>query len=421
MSQSIETIDQGAASPAARTWGQWLLWIAAEDHCEWANPYVARLRTPLGVLLMGAVASLLCGLFVAPQGFAIFGAIVGIVVLGLAWPWVAMRGIRGSLEFAADRGREGKPTAARFVVTNSWPWPVWGLSVNEPLLAADGTPETTVALARIDGWSRATFNCTFTPSQRGVYPQEEVHIGSGFPFGLYGSTKPVEIAQKLIVWPQTFWLPPLPDESRRVDWRGEPSEACVGSQGTRMGPRDHRQGDTLRDVHWSKSARYDRLIVSEREAATVEDHTVVVDVDRTRHSGDGADSTFEWSLRIAASICEALVSRRGTVTLWLGSEEIAARSPGEELRRLLDAVAVFEAPVDVASRGRRRRGASASQVSIGAETTPARSGRFICLRTAGSTARKPADAWIAVDSSEDVAGQVLRGWRDGTRRPQRAS
>lgn len=426
MSQPAKTTASAETPTPTRTWIEWLRWIAVEDHLEWANPYVACLRTPLGVLICGAVAALLCGLCVAPQGYAIFGAILSVIALGLAWPWIAMKGVRGELDFATRRGREGKPFVADFVVVNRWPWPVWGLAVSDPLLAGQRDGEAVLALARIEGWSRATFKCTLTPEQRGLYPRQEVSLGSGFPFGLYTASRPVDVAKKLIVWPETFWLPPLADGASRPDWRGETSDACVGMQGTRLGPREHRPGDSLRDVHWAKSARYDQLIVSEREDASVEDHTVVVDIDPRRHAGDGPDSTLEWSLRIAASICEAVVGQRGSVSLWLGDEPLTANTPGDDLRRLLDAIAMLE-PGGRANAGKsRRRARTWSTIAIGTEQTPRTGERFLCVRPRSSPSRTEASsegsagAWIAVDAPGDVAGQVLRGWRSGVRRPSRA-
>lgn len=408
---------------APRSWTQWLRWVLVEDHCEWANQYVALLRTPLGILSMGAVASLLCGVYVAPQGYALFAAIVTVIVLGLVWPSVAMRGIRGRLVFESRRGREGKPAATKLLVTNRWPWPVWGLAIEEPMLADPDQSETVVALARVEGWSRATFNCAFTPSLRGEYPRTEVRIGSGFPFGLYRSSRPVEVAKRLIVWPETFWLPTLADPSHRRDWRGDQSDAYAGSQGTRLGPREHRHGDTLRDVHWAKSARYDRLIVSERESAAVEEVTVVVDVDPTRHSGEGRGSTLEWSLRIAASICEAVAGQRGAVTLRLGGREYSATGAGGELGRLLDEIALFD-PTDAAERGLASPSASGgpreSTIYIGPERSIRPAGRFICVRPPGRRNRSDASAWIVVDTGEDVAGQVLGGWCKRSRRSVRA-
>ncbi|MEN1678410.1 MAG: DUF58 domain-containing protein [Planctomycetota bacterium] len=412
---------------AKRTWLEWLAWIAITDHCPWANIYVAQLRTPLGVMLMSAMCALLCGLFIAPQGFAVFGAITSVVLIGLAWPWIAMRGISCRVVFVGQRGREGQPTPAKLVVTNRWPWPVWGLAVDDPL-SPERDRGPAVALARINGWSRSTFDCSFTPKRRGRFPKPGVSLGTGFPFGLYQSTKPVTAPQPLIVWPQTFWLPPIEVGAPRRHWTGVLSDSLTGTQGTRHGVRTFRPGDELRDVHWAKSARHDQLIVNEREASTVQRLALFVDVEPARHAGSGADSSLEWTLRIAASICESVAAQQGVIELWLGQKQLVAEGK-VALGGVLDAIALLDPSDEADSVAPTRRPPvenAVSAIAIGTDASPTRCEHSIVLDARGfGSQRLAADkrlgAWIPVSSPDDVPGQVLRGWRIGRRRVSRAT
>lgn len=431
-SPSASRLSPQQSGPSKRSWLTWLTWLATEDHCEWANRYVYWLKTPLGVLVLCALFSLLCGLFVAPQVFVLLVVILAVVAVGYAWPGIAVRGLNCRLVFSASRGREGKPTAAKLIVTNRWPWPVWGLAVDDPAFAratgalatgqtsdADATP---VALSRIDGWSRNSYDWTFIPPLRGVYPSSEVRVVTGFPFGLRTAARAVEVERTLTVWPETFWLPPLQQHQSRRDWAGELSESMVGTDGTRLGVRDYRQGDSLRDVHWAKSARHERLIVSEREASIVEDYKVVVDVDPENHSGSGSNSTLEWALKIAASICESVCSSRGRVELWLGSERISTGAGGEQLAELLDSIAKFDAlsPSRESANRTKRSAQHTHIISVGTEASVGLNGRSIVLRRDALAGCKEnqedvSSGWINIESSDDVPGQVLRGWRATTR------
>ncbi|MEM6328860.1 MAG: DUF58 domain-containing protein [Planctomycetota bacterium] len=434
--------------PPRLSWLAWLKWVATEDHCEWANRYVYWLKSPLGILLLCGVFALLCGVFVAPQVLLLLAVVAAVVLVGAAWPSVAVRGLRCQLIYAAPRGREGKPTQARLVVTNRWPWPVWGLAIDDPAFAhavgqtpdapaaaeptangptASGPTATQVALARIDGWSRSSYNWSFVPPRRGVYPSREVRIVTGFPFGLRRAARPVEVRRSLTVWPETFWLPPLEDQQTRRDWGGELSETAVGMDGTRLGARDFRPGDSLRDVHWAKSARHERLIVSEREASVVADCTVVVDVDPAHHAGVGGQSTLEWSLKIAASICESAASGRGRVNLWLGGVRHTSGAGGAKLAKLLDGIARFGAATQA---GTAEGGGAASAgpapaaqharpgesvISIGTDASGHLAGRAIVLSRRAFDSRAPSTqaphGWIQIEAAADVPGQVLRGWR----------
>lgn len=418
MSRLKTTVLPGPPAEPQRSWTEWIAWVATEDHCEWSNRYVIWIKTPLGVLATGALCSLLCGLFVSPQGYVLFTAIASVVAVGLAWPFVAVRGIRCRLLFETRRGREGRASTARLIVTNRWPWPVWGLAVNDPLFS--GGKEAALALARVEGWSTATFNCSLTPSQRGVYPNREVDLSTGFPFGLYQASRPADVPRRFIVWPQTFWLPPLSAATGRSHWRGSVSDARSGNEGTRLGVRDHRVGDSLRDVHWAKTARYDRLIVSERESVNIEHTTVIVDLDPAAQAGLKIDPTLEWRLRIAASLCESFAANQGLVDLWLGGMKVSAGRSVGDFQRLLDEVAQFD-PSGAPTAAR-----VTSRIASGVVITISANGMSIVLRRSGSfeTAQPPNSQqapWIEVDSLDDVPGQVLRRWRLNERRVSRAS
>ena len=44
-------------------------------------------------LALTAIAALLCGLFVAPQGFVVFASVAAVIVVGCVWPWFESSGI----------------------------------------------------------------------------------------------------------------------------------------------------------------------------------------------------------------------------------------------------------------------------------------------------------------------------------------
>src|SRR5437762_1884358 len=84
--------------------------VLTRDYCPSIDPYLLDwTRTPLGILGIAAVASALCGAFLHPNGYVLLGGIVAVVVLGLVWPWLSLRGLHGTLTFSATRAREGEP------------------------------------------------------------------------------------------------------------------------------------------------------------------------------------------------------------------------------------------------------------------------------------------------------------------------
>ena len=71
-----------------------------------------RLYHPLAVLTFAGLAALLCGLFLHPQGFVLFGGIAAVIGLGIVWPWLGLRGVRGAITFGGTGRRANGPSHA---------------------------------------------------------------------------------------------------------------------------------------------------------------------------------------------------------------------------------------------------------------------------------------------------------------------
>lgn len=390
--------------------------VGGRDRWPWLDSCLATIGSPLGVLLSGAVCSLLSGLFVAPQGYAILAVVLATTVAGAAWPWIAVRGLDGTLTFTAHRGHEGRPTQARVTLSNRWPFPVWGLTV-EGIFSASG-PDAEVALACIRGWSKSTYVLDITPTRRGVFPDATPVVATGFPFGLVRSVRPIGVERRLVVWPETFELPPLTTFKSISNRFSDSISSHTGRSGVREGLREFRRGDSLRDIHWSKSATYDRLVVSERQGASRQEAVVTVDVAPERHYGVGRDSSLEWALRLAASLCKTVVADDGAVELRLGSERVRAAGAPGSLEKLLDAIASHahsNPPCRHTRFDRCRLDHNAACFEIGTRPSLERRVRSIVLDPAGfgaatAAATEDCEAWMVLRSSMDVAGQLRAAW-----------
>jgi uncharacterized protein (DUF58 family) len=317
----------------------------SEDFCPWANRYVYWLKQPIGWFLVAAAASLLIGLFLAPQGLVMFGIIASVVLLGVAWPWIGTRGLVCRLAFDRQRGREGEPIGVVVTVVNRWPWPAWGLMVEESFFSHGESEDwvsergnrPAIALARIPGWSNTTFRFDFRPDRRGVYPTAPPGLATGFPFGLWRARRPIVIENEILVWPETVKLTSSPPVSGRQSTAvGSPIDRA-GDDGDSIGARPFREGDSLRLVNWAQTARHDRLILRERQANAHRSVRLTIDLYQRHHSISSAES-LEWAIRVGASLCQEFHAHHFRVECVFGDRRLSVASPSG-LSRLFDELA----------------------------------------------------------------------------------
>lgn len=313
--------------------------VLTYDFCPWANRFVYWMKQPIAALSLAMAAALALAIFVRPVALVAFVAILVVVVLGYLWPWVAVRGLAAHLHFMQTRVAEGEEARAMVQVTNTWPWPVWGLAVE-----GDVGGTASVALAQVPGWSTAEFGWPVTPRCRGIHPQQPPRLVTGFPFGLRLASRPVEVERRLLVWPRTVTLDTLLDAAETRPSDEFFSAVRVGESGDIAGTRPFRHGDSLRRVHWAQTARTGAMVVTERQAPVLSAVRVVFDPDLALHEGDGPDSTLEWSVRIAASICAAYQKQQAAVECCHGRETIRIAHGDVGLRGFLDALARFAPP-----------------------------------------------------------------------------
>ncbi|THF82213.1 DUF58 domain-containing protein [Cohnella fermenti] len=122
------------------------------------------------------------------------------------------------------------------------------------------------------------------------------------------------------------------------------------------GVRDYRNGDSMKQVNWSATAKTGRLLVNKRESMTDNDLIVMLnaelmDADANRRV---MPEVFEDAVSYAASILQSLIGGGGKAGIIfngkvIGRDEvplrIEPRSGREHLFRLLHLMAVFEAEV----------------------------------------------------------------------------
>lgn len=297
---------------------------------RWSQRLRHRLASPLGVLLLAGMVAVLIGLTLHHRVFVLAGGLFGVAMLGVCWPWITMFAVRAELAFTIPRTTENCEVQLVLTIANHLPWPVAGLIVRG---MGPSTNVPTVA-----GRSRTQCRWLFRPEVRGEYPQAPVEIVTSFPFGLWESRRRVAIESTLMVWPRTFAVGPVPlnDAAESID--GSMTRNKVGTTGDSVGVRPYRRGDSPRRIHWTQSARHDRLIVCELQAYSRPIILLLLDVDPAIHTL-GAEGSREWAIRIAASFAQGWLNAGAQVGLAVGSLLLPPRSGTAHLTKLMDALA----------------------------------------------------------------------------------
>lgn len=318
--------------------GGWLTRLLTHDFFPGVNPWVYWIKRPIFALLIALAIAMICAVFVSPVALVSCAAILLVIGLGYGWPQVTVRGLSANLRFLERRITEGETAHAVVTVRNAWPWPVWGVTLEVDL---GGATPAAVSLARIAGWSTAEFTWPCVPECRGEYPDALPRLMTSFPFGLSVGYRQVVVERRVLVWPMIVKLDTLADAAETRPAEDLFSESRIGDSGDMLGTRPFRDGDSLRRVHWACTARLGKMIVCERQAAVLSAVRVVFDSDPVVHSGSGAGSTLEQSIRVAASICAAYQQANALVECCYGHESIRVAPGGPGLARFLDALARF--------------------------------------------------------------------------------
>ena len=327
----------------------WRSLLAAVNHDFFPslNRYVYWLKQPIGWFLLAAVASLLVAIMLGPQGWVLFVGIVSVTLLGVLWPALAMRGLSAELSFDRRRVTEQQVVRVKLRVTNRWPLPIWGLSLDRGFSSyCDRSGRPVIALGCVRPWSTAEFEWEYTPEARGVLPVAQPILSNGFPFGIWQAERVVQVPVKLLVWPRTFTLDGIPEISGNRFAVTGMLQPKSGHDGEFIGIRPYRQGDSLRHIHWAQTARQDELIVCERQTHCR--RSVRIELDPAMIAGESEaswEASREWLFRVSASLCKAFHAHRFQIACQLGDELIELPESALDIKPILDRMAMWKSQV----------------------------------------------------------------------------
>ncbi len=394
------------------------------DFCPWANHYVSWLKKPIGWFALAFLASLLIGVCVSRQAFLASAAIAAIGLIGCLWPWIAMMGLRGELSWSELRCSEGELVETKLLMTNRWPWPVWGLVVeaDDAIASQIESPEAPICLSRVPAMALSSFAWKCKPESRGVYPKNNIRLTTGFPFGIWKCVRQLHVPSQLIVWPRIVSLSDIPERSGSLQASVGSAASQAGNEGDWMGVRPYRPGDSLRQVHWAQTSRRDSLVVFERQCLSRQDVAVWFDSVSASHC---TAFQSEWLIRILASVTHHFSKHHWNVRAAIDGCWTILNSTQATQSEWLDRLAALEPFALTDSRKSLVTNRKASKVIVICVANRVASLRehfsdagsdvhWVVLDTRSMVSPKPtwreSEAALQIDDDGNHAEQIQHGW-----------
>jgi uncharacterized protein (DUF58 family) len=200
-----------------------------------------------------------------------------------------------------------------------------------------------------------TWEATFTTRGRRRLPG--MRMMTRFPFGLFVKGGRIALDDEVIVFPAVRPLDGV--WRRRLAAGGARSLHRRGRGHDLYSLREYRVGDDHRLIHWRSSAKASALIVRELEAETATNTRIAL-------VGAGRDAArLEAALSEAASLAVHVLATGASVELVGPGVYVPPGRGRAHQRRLLTALALYDAASSASPAGRRTPGVSEIEVALG--------------------------------------------------------
>lgn len=234
---------------------------------------------------------------------------------------------------ALDEIWAGRPCHGTISVTNrSRIWNVRDLVITAPEMAKP------ILIPLLPHGATIEVDGTFLFQRRGRVRLTKGDLYTRYPFGFFLKKRRVPLLGESIVFPrlldQTQDLAFLPEQAGEADQAGRP-----GSGHEIYSFREYVRGDSMRHVHWKRSANRGRWIMKQHE--TDRGQRIDITVDTFIPPGRSADD-LEQIINEAATVAHQAMTQNLEITLRIGGALVRSEG-GLGRRRLFETLAVAEA------------------------------------------------------------------------------
>ena len=310
------------------------------------------------------VLSLFAGLITGRTFFFnVTYAFVGLLIFAFFWAWTGANWLRLSRQTRARRAQVGRFMEERFVVRNTSIVPKLWLEVYDHSdLPAHRASHVVSNLGPRAGasWLVRTL-CV----QRGEFTLGPLRLVTGDPFGLFEAERRISATSRLVVYPSTVDIPSFALPIGILPGGDALRRRTHHITSNASGVRDYVPGDSFGRIHWTSTAKRDRLVVKEFELDPLADIWIMMDAERNVHHGEFSPSvagdvmpweldgetalpptTEEYAVTIAASLSRHFLQKGRSVGLATNGQRreiIQVDRGGRQMTKILETLAVLRA------------------------------------------------------------------------------
>ncbi len=254
--------------------------------------------------------------------WALLGATL---VLAYLLPRHALRGLKASRSVQSV-AFEGDVVDLRIRLNNKgWTSRHMVEVVDALPFAAPEAREALSFVGDLPGRSQRSFDLKVECWKRGRFRVGPLRVQSAYPLGIFTVNRNMPNEEtEILVYPKVFEVANLPILSAsHLRHSGVEALSKVGGGDVFFGTREYRRGDSLKHIHWPSTARHGRLITKEFETRGSTEMTIILDLHRGANVGKEKESTFEYAIKIAASIAKYALARGHRIQLIAYGQKIS--------------------------------------------------------------------------------------------------
>jgi uncharacterized protein (DUF58 family) len=273
--------------------------------------------------------------------FFAWGLMLGSLLVSALIGAVMLRGVSAQRQ-TSDHAEAGQPTEVQYEITNSkHRWPCFALHLTEAFFHGrlDIVPEG--YCLHVGPGQTARVVAYLQAPERGIVELQDLRFSCAFPFGFLRRAIHLLRPQRIVIYPRIGSVSrELALRCRQVATGGLNSTELRGGQDEFFGLRDYRPGDSVRSIHWRRTARTGEIKVREMTSDAPPRLMIVLNLRNWRAYTDGR-SRAERAIELAAAlVCHGFQVDYSVGLCIAGQQYQPPRSGREQRAALLEALAL---------------------------------------------------------------------------------